>query len=368
MIKQSKIQEMNRMKRRDEEEEETTVPQMEDVEEETTVPQTEEQETETFVEPIQEQNEEQDIEDLPGIGPKTAEKLKEAGYGGLMNIATASSSEIAAVADIGEGTASKAIMAARAALHMGYETGLQALENRKKILKLTTGSKEFDKLLGGGLETCSITECYGAFGSAKTQLAHQLAVNAQLPIDQGGLNAAVLYIDTEHTFRPERIIEMCNAKGLDHKKILQNIHVGRAYNSDHQILLADKAKDIMKEKNIKLIIVDSLMSHFRADYIGRGSLSGRQQKLNQHLHVLQKLADTYNALVYLTNQVMSKPDMLFGDPTAAVGGHVLHHAATFRVYLRKSKGDTRICKLVDSPNLPDGETVIRITPDGVVDR
>ncbi len=333
-----------------EKEEEMTIPEIEEIEEE------KEEELVAEPEPNPVEGSELDIEDLPGIGPKTAEKLKEAGYGALMNIATASASEIAAVADVGEGTASKAIMAARSALRMGYETGLQALENRKKILKLTTGSTEFDKLLGGGLETCSITECYGAFGSAKTQIAHQLAVNAQLPIDKGGLNGAVLYIDTEHTFRPERIMEMCNAKGLDHKKILANIHVGRAYNSDHQILLADKAKDIMKEKNIKLVIVDSLMSHFRAD------------KLNQHLHVLQKLADTYNALIYLTNQVMSKPDMLFGDPTAAVGGHVLHHAATFRIYLRKSKGDTRICKLVDSPNLPDGETVIRITPDGVIDR
>ncbi len=317
---------------------------------------------------MSEKEKETQVEDLPGIGPKTAEKLKEAGYYTLMNIATASASEIGAVADIGEGTASKAIVAARSALKMGYETGLQALENRKKIIKLTTGSKELDTLLGGGIETSSITECYGAFGSAKTQIAHQLAVNAQLPVDKGGLGAAVLYIDTEHTFRPERIIEMATAKGLDTKKVLANIHVGRAYNSDHQILLADKAKDIIDEKKIKLIIIDSLMSHFRADYVGRGALAGRQQKLNQHLHVLQKLADTYNAIVYVTNQVMSRPDMLFGDPTAAVGGHVLHHAATFRIYLRKSKGDTRICKLVDSPNLPDGEAVIKVTTEGIGDK
>ncbi|MEA3343195.1 MAG: DNA repair and recombination protein RadA [archaeon] len=317
---------------------------------------------------MSEKEKETQVEDLPGIGPKTAEKLKEAGYYSLMNIATASASEIGAVADIGEGTASKAIVAARSALKMGYETGLQALENRKKIIKLTTGSKELDALLGGGIETSSITECYGAFGSAKTQIAHQLAVNAQLPLDKGGLGGAVLYIDTEHTFRPERIIEMATAKGLDTKKVLANIHVGRAYNSDHQILLADKAKDIIDERKIKLIIVDSLMSHFRSDYVGRGALAGRQQKLNQHLHVLQKLADTYNAIVYVTNQVMSKPDMLFGDPTAAVGGHVLHHAATFRIYLRKSKGDTRICKLVDSPNLPDGEAVIKVTTEGIGDK
>ncbi len=309
-----------------------------------------------------------DIEDLPGIGPKTAEKLKEAGFCDLMSIATASATEIAAVAEIGEGTAAKAISAARNALKMGFETGLEALENRKKILKLTTSSADFDKLLGGGVESCAITECYGAFGSAKTQLAHQLSVNAQLPIDKGGLEGSVLYIDTEHTFRPERIIEMASAKKLDCDEVLKNINVGRAYNSDHQILLADKAKDIIKERNIKLIIVDSLTAHFRADYVGRGTLANRQQKLNQHLHVLQKLADSYNCVVYVTNQVMSKPDMLFGDPTQAVGGHVLHHAATFRLYLRKSKADTRICKLVDSPNLPDGEIIFRVSTEGIIDK
>lgn len=308
------------------------------------------------------------VEDLPGIGPKTAEKLREAGYIDLMAIATASAGEIAAIADLGEGVAAKAIAAARDALSMGFETGTDALERRKQVGRITTGSKEFDALLGGGIETHAMTECYGAFGSGKSQLAHQLAVNAQLPKDKGGLGGGVIFIDTESTFRPERIEQMAKAVGLDPKKVLANIHVGRAYNSDHQVLLADKAKDIMKEKNIKLLVVDSITAHFRADYIGRGTLANRQQRLNQHIHNLQKIADTYNAAVYITNQVMSRPDILFGDPTAAVGGHVLHHAATYRVYLRKSKGDLRIGKMVDSPNLPEGEALFRVTQDGIIDK
>ncbi|MCK5473875.1 MAG: DNA repair and recombination protein RadA [Candidatus Aenigmarchaeota archaeon] len=307
------------------------------------------------------------VEDLPGVGPKTAEKLADSGFDDLMSIATASASEIAAIAEVGTGTAAKVIAAARSALEMGFETGLAALEKRDLIGKITTGSKEIDNLLGGGFETSAITECYGAFGSSKTQIAHQLAVNVQLPKENGGLDGTTLYIDTEHTFRPERIQQMAEALGVDPKEALSKIFIGKAYNSDHQILLADKAKDIIKENNVKLIVVDSLMSHFRADYIGRGSLADRQQKLNKHLHTLQKLADTYNACVYLTNQVMSKPDMLFGDPTQAVGGHVLHHAATFRLYLRKSKGNKRIAKLVDSPNLPDGEAVYEIHTEGVRD-
>lgn len=313
------------------------------------------------------EEEEVQIDSIPGVGPKTAEKLKETGYGDIMAIATASASEISAICEIGVPTANKVIAAARAMLSMGYETGLEVLEKRKDIIKITTGSNSFDELLGGGFESGSITECYGAFGSAKTQLAHQLSVNVQCPRNDGGANGACLYIDTEHTFRPERIIEMARAKGLDEKKVLSNIYIGKAYNSDHQVLLVEKAKDMIKEKNIKLIIVDSLMSHFRSDYVGRGSLADRQQKLNKHLHSLNKLADGFNLVVYITNQVMSKPDMMFGDPTQAVGGHVLHHAATFRIYLRKSKGDTRVAKLVDSPNLPDGEILYKITSNGVED-
>jgi len=306
-----------------------------------------------------------DIGDLPGVGPKTLEKLLEAGYNDLMVIATSSPAEIAAIAEIGEGVAAKIIAAAREALDMGFETGLNILEKRKNVNKLTTGSPELDALLGGGLETQAITECYGAYGSGKTQLAHQLAVNAQLPEEKGGLNGNVLFIDTENTFRPERIEQMAKALGLDPKETLKRIFVGRAYNSDHQILLVEKAKDVIKEKNIRLVIVDSLTSHFRSEYVGRGSLATRQQKLNQHLHTLQRIADSFNCVVYITNQVMAKPDILFGDPTEAVGGHVLHHAATFRIYLRKSKGDKRIAKLVDSPYLPDGEAVFRVTPEGI---
>ncbi len=307
------------------------------------------------------------IKDLPGVGPKTVEKLEESGIVDVMAVATASSSELAAIAEIGEGVAQKIIIAARNALDMGFETGLEALEKRKEIGHITTGSKELDGLLGGGFETGSITECYGAFGSSKTQIAHQLSVNVQLPEDKGGLNGSVLYIDTEHTFRPERIEQMAVALGLEPKEILSKIYVGKAYNSDHQMLLVEKAKEMIKEKNIKLIIVDSLMSHFRSDYIGRGSLADRQQKLNKHLHTLSRYADSYNLCVYVTNQVMSKPDMLFGDPTESVGGHILHHASTFRIYLRKSKGPKRIAKLVDSPNLPDGEAVFNITEEGVRD-
>ncbi|MEM0480819.1 MAG: DNA repair and recombination protein RadA [Candidatus Aenigmatarchaeota archaeon] len=200
-----------------------------------------------------------------------------------------------------------------------------------------------------------------------TQLAFQLSVNVQLPEDQGGLERACLFIDSEGTFSPERIKQIAEARGLDPKKVLSNIHYARAYSSEHQILLVEKAADIIQQKNIGLIIIDSITSHFRADYSGRGELAERQQKLNKHLHQLQRLADAFNLAVYITNQVMARPDIIFGDPTQPVGGHVLAHISFYRIYLRKSKQNLRIAKLIDAPNLPEGEVVFQITEKGIED-
>ncbi len=307
------------------------------------------------------------IAELSGVGEKTAEKLKECGYDTLMAIAASSAGNLSAEVGIGTETASKIIADARAKLKMGFETANSILKKREKIGKITTGSKALDELLGGGIETQAITEVHGAFGSGKSQLAHQLSVTAQLPVDKGGSGGKVVFIDTEQTFRPERIRNMAESLGVDPKKAMENIFVARAYNSDHQVLLAEKAEDVIKKENVRLIIVDSLTSSFRSDYTGRGTLANRQQKLNRHLHQLQKLADVHNLAVYVTNQVMSRPDVLFGDPTAPIGGHILGHQATFRVYLRKSKGEKRIAKLIDSPSMPEGEAVFRVLTDGIRD-
>ncbi len=307
------------------------------------------------------------ITDLPGIGPASAEKLLSAGYDSLEAIAVASPSELVTVAGIGEGTAIKAIKAARDSLDMGFETAEKILDRRKTIARLTTGSKELDELLGGGIESQSITEVYGMFASGKSQWCFQLCVLAQLPKDKGGLDGGVLYIDTENSFRPERIAQIAKFRGMDPEKVMKNIYVARAYNSNHQMLLADKAQEVIKEKNIKLVIVDSLTSQFRSEFVGRGQLSDRQQKLNGHMRTLQKVAELYNAVVFVTNQVMSRPDVLFGDPTDAIGGNIVKHASKTRIYLRKSSGSKRIAKLVDSPSLPDGEAVYQVTENGITD-
>ena len=308
------------------------------------------------------------IEDLLGVGPKGAEKLREAGYVDLISIAAASSGDIATTCEIGDATAEKIIASARSMLDMEFKGADVLMERRKQVGRVTTGSQSLDELLGGGVETQAITEAYGGFGSGKSQIGFQLAVNVQLPKEKGGLNGRCIFIDTESTFRPERIIQLAEKHGMDSKKVLKNIFYSKAYNSDHQVVLAQKAKDIIREHNIKLIVIDSLMSHFRSDYSGRGELAPRQQKLNRHLHALQKMADIYNIIVYVTNQVMARPDVLFGDPTIHVGGHVVGHASSFRLYLRKSKQNLRIVKLVDAPNLPEGEAVFTINPEGVGDK
>jgi DNA repair protein RadA len=308
------------------------------------------------------------VSDLPGIGPAAEEKLFKGGYKNLESIAVASPMELVSIAGLGEATAVKAIAAARGAMDMGVITAEEFLEKRKTIGKTTLGSKAIDELLGGGLETQSITEVYGKYGTGKTQWCFEICVTAQLPKEQGGLEGNVFYIDSENSFRPERIIKIAEKYNLDPSDILKNIFVARAYTADHQMLLVEKAKEIVKEKNIKVMIVDSLTAQFRSEYIGRGLLADRQQKLNTHMRALAKIAESNNIAVLVTNQVMAKPDQLFGDPTEPIGGNIVGHASKTRLYLRKGPGQTRIAKLVDSPYLPDGEVIYKVTDNGIEDQ
>ncbi|QZA89433.1 DNA repair and recombination protein RadA [Salinarchaeum sp. IM2453] len=336
-----------------------------------------------------------DLEELPGVGPATAEKLHDAGFDSYQGIAVASPGELSNTADIGESTASDIIQAARQEADIGgFETGSAVLERREKIGKLSWMIDEVDELLGGGVETQSITEIYGEFGSGKSQVTHQLCVNVQVPPEHGGLGGSAIFVDSEDTFRPERIDDMVrglsddainamlenreiegtanDSAALDEliEDVLDKIHVAKAFNSNHQILLAEKAQELASESQedeypVRLLCVDSLTAHFRAEYVGRGELAERQQKLNKHLHDLARVGDLNNTAVVVTNQVAANPDSFFGDPTEPIGGNILGHTSTFRIYLRKSKGNKRIVRLVDAPNLADGEAVMRVEDSGL---
>lgn len=307
------------------------------------------------------------LNDLPGVGGTTADKLKEAGFGDVLSIAVASPGQLMDAAGMSEAVGRKVINAARSALDMGFESGEDIMKRRDSVEKIGTGSEGLDQLMGGGFETGAITEVFSEFGGGKTQLAHILAVRSLMLKNEQ--DPYVVYIDTENTFRPERIKQIAEGAGMDPNEALKKIKVARAFNSDHQILLSEKVEELITKQNlnVKLVVVDSLTAHFRAEFIGRGTLAERQQKLNKHMHNLLKIADAYNVCVYITNQVMSKPDQFFGDPTAAIGGHIVGHASTFRIYLRKGKKGSRVAKLVDSPNLPEGECNFYVEDQGLRD-
>jgi len=326
-------------------------------------------EDENISDTVDEVKKEFKITDLPGIGPAVSAKLEAAGILDLMTIAVMTPSDLGDSAGVSPAVARKAIQAARKMLDLGFVDGTEYAKRRENIVYIRTGSKNFDGLLGGrGVESRSITEAFGAYGSGKTQVGLTLAVNAQLPLDMGGANGKAVFIDTEGTFRPSRIKQIAEKLGLNPEKVLKNIFVARAFNSDHQILLLDKISEMIKAgEPIKLMIIDSLTAHFRAEFSGRGQLADRQQKLNRYIHQLMKLAETYNLAVYVTNQVMANPAQMFGDPTTPIGGHILGHASTYRVYLRRGKQGSRVAKLIDSPNLPDNEIVFNVSDAGVVD-
>lgn len=317
---------------------------------------------------IEEKKKTKGISDLSGVGQAILNKLNDSGYSSLESIAVASPQDLSTAAGIPLTTAQRLIKEAREALDIRFKTALEVKKERANVRKITTSSQALDGLLGGGIETRTMTEFFGEFGSGKTQICHQVSVNVQLPPEKGGLSGKAVYIDTEGTFRWERIEAMAKAQGIDADSAMSNIYYMRAINTDHQIAIGDDLQELInKDPAIKVVIVDSVTSHFRAEYAGRENLAVRQQKLNKHLHQLVRLAEVYELAVIVTNQVMSRPDMFYGDPTVAVGGHTLYHTPGIRVQVKKSRGNRRIARMVDAPHLPEGEVVFAITEEGIRD-
>jgi DNA repair protein RadA len=352
-----------------------------------------------------------DLSALEGVGPATEEKLIDAGFSTYQAIAVASSGDLADKADIGDTTAATVIASAKEMADIGgFKTGVEENERRMSMAKITTGVPDIDRMLAGGVETGAITEFYGGFGSGKSQMTHQLSINVQLPVEFGGANSRAIFIDTEDSFRPERITQM--VQGLDTEILeaviereglpftaedvkdstiedengfpimegtpaneiatvfLRRIHLAKAYSSEHQVLLAEKALEIANEYAddefpVGLIAVDSVMAYLRSEFVGRGELAPRQQRLGKHLATLKQISELHNTAIVLANQVMSNPDSYFGDPTKPIGGNILGHTSTFRLYIRNSKGTKRVVRLVDAPNLEDGEAVMRVEKGGL---
>ena len=304
---------------------------------------------------------------LEGVASTTIKKLHKAGLVTLEAIAVTPPREIVELTGIGVDTAIKVNTLARLKVDPGFVSASELLETRKHLLKCRTGSSEFDRIMGGGIETGVITELIGEFGSGKTQICYTLSVLAQRPVEEGGLNGKVCVIDTEGTFLPERVVQIAEARGYDPQEILNNILVARAYNSDHQIMLVKNLPQVCQEHDVKLVIVDSMIGHFRGEYIGRGNLAERQQKISGVLGNLLRVAEAFNLAVVVTNQVQAKPDVAYGDPNRPTGGNVMAHACTHRVYLRKGRANTRLVQVIDSPYLPEEKIRIAITVAGICD-
>jgi DNA repair protein RadA len=312
------------------------------------------------------------LDNLSGVGPVTTKKLSDAGIHNIMDLIVRGPVELSEITGMDKDTAGNIVEKARVALVEGgmiskdFVSAAEIYKRRQEIGKITTGTECLDLLLDGGLETQALTEVYGEFGSGKTQFCHTMCVTVQKPKEEGGLDGTVLYIDTENTFRPERIVTIAKAFGMDPEKALDKIIVARAYNSAHQQLILEEASQLIRENNVKLLVVDSAVGLFRSEYLGRGTLSVRQQRLNKFVHLLVRIAETYNCAALATNQVMASPDVFFGDPTRPVGGNVVAHTSTYRIYFKKS-GKKRIARMVDSPHHPEQEVIFALGEAGVID-
>jgi len=312
-----------------------------------------------------------DIDALKDIGPATKTCLREAGFRSIKDLV------IRGPIDIAEATGitiekctllcnrAREILEDKGVFDKPFITANQIYEKRKSEYRIATGSKNLDELLGGGIETRAITELYGEYGTGKTQICLTLCVTVQQNESEDNLSRA-LYVDTENTFRPERIASIASARNIDPNKALENIIVAKAYNSSHQEVIIQESANIINLNNIKIMIVDSIVSHYRAEFLGRSFLSERQQRINRLLHILLRIAETCKVAVVITNQIQSSPDAIFGDPHKATGGNVMAHASTYRLYLKKA-GKNRIARMVDSPYHSEREILFTLNEQGIGD-
>jgi len=305
-----------------------------------------------------------------GINAADLKKLKDAGFNTSQSVAFAMRKDLLSIKGLSDQKVDKIIEAARKSSEVGFVTCTQLVSKMKSRFQIASGAAKLDQMLGGGIESCTITEIFGEFRCGKTQLCHSLSVVAQLPSSMGGANGKVVYIDTEGTFRPERIRQIAESKGVSPSDAMDNIVYARCYTSEHleQLLVEAAGLMVNDEDRYALLVVDSIMGGFRVDYSGRGELADRQQKLAKVMNKLQKVSEEFNVAVLLTNQVMADPGAgcaFMPSYPKPVGGNILAHFSTTRVMLRKGRGEQRIAKIVDSPCLPESESVFEIFNGGV---
>ncbi|KAG8231696.1 hypothetical protein J437_LFUL007471 [Ladona fulva] len=296
----------------------------------------------------------QDVDILQnhGINAADIKKLKSSGICTIKGIQMSTKKRLCAIRGLSEAKVDKIKEAifkvGGVELCGGFMTALEVSGKRRQVFHISTGSQELDKLLGGGIESMSITEAFGEFRTGKTQLSHTLCVTAQIPSENGYSGGKVIFLDTEHTFRPDRLRSIADRFVLDQNAVLDNVLYARAYTSEHQQELLDFVAGKFYEEGgvFKLL------------------------KLAQMMSRLQKISEEYNVAVFITNQMTADPGATFTfqpDPKKPIGGNILAHASTTRISLRKGRGETRIAKIYDSPDQPENEATFAITAGGVAD-
>ena len=310
------------------------------------------------------------LSNIEEIGPATEKRLNEAGFRSIRDLLVRGPVDVAEATgmemeeSIGICNKARMMLEELGIIDKSFVTATSLYSRRRD--RISTGSNSFDDLLGGGLETKAVTEVYGEFGTGKTQLCHTLCVIVQQERLAGGLDAKALYIDTENTFRPERIVSISDTRGFDPRKSLENVIVAKAYNSAHQELIIQEAGSVIEDNHVKLVVVDSAVAHYRAEFLGRATLSERQQRLNKFMHILVRIAETYDVAVVVTNQIQASPDAYFGDAARPTGGNVVAHTSTYRIYLKRS-GKNRIARMVDSPYHAEREILFTLSARGISD-
>jgi DNA repair protein RadA len=313
-----------------------------------------------------------DLNTIEEIGPATKDRLEQAGFKSIKDLV------VRGPIDVSESTGIEMVKSmylcnkARIRLEdLGiidktFISATKLYDKRKKEERISTGSKNLDDLFEGGIEPKAVTEIYGEYGTGKTQICHTLCILAQQQRKSEGKAHRALYIDTENTFRPERIVSIALARKLDPDMALENIIVAKAYNSAHQELIIEETGPIIDSNNVKLLVVDSAVAHYRSEFLGRATLSERQQRLNKFMHMLVRISEMYTIAVLATNQIQSSPDAIFGDALRPTGGHVVAHTSTYRVFLKRA-GKNQIARMVDSPYHPEREVLFTLNEQGVAD-
>jgi DNA repair protein RadA len=323
------------------------------------------------------------MENVPDITSDMLDRLRKLSINSVHQLAVQIPSELAfdiSDASIDVKSAAKLIGNARKILTENeilskeFSTADDMLEKRNKISRYSTGSSNFDTFLNGGFETQSITEIAGEYGSGKSQICQTLCAAAIALMENNRLDEqesqrppySIIFIDTENTFRANRVHQIAEQKNLDPEDILKRIYHCNVYSSEQLEVLINDLPKFIEQYNTKLVIIDSIISLHRAEFSGRGTLVERQQRLGKMLNKLRRYADIYNIAVVITNQVVSYPDGSGFDYMKAAGGNIVAHGSTYRIFLRKS-GKNRIATMFDSPSQPYQNVKFSISESGIQD-